>query len=134
MQFFGDVPERGWIKEPSTREFSGLDEFEEWCAQKIAANKKDRAKYEVAMRKRQAWSIAVAAAEGALPRTRNERRQMYTFLYEPPKSIQSEKNSSEKPLAPPNGLSKRGPKPKAVKRKKKSSLSEFETTGKTSKK
>lgn len=110
MQFFGDVPERAWVKEPSTREFQGIEEFELFCEKMIASNKKDKAKYIVAPRKQQAWSIAVVAAEGALPKSRDERRQDYTFMYEPPKP----KDAVEKT---PNGVVRKTAKPKQVSHK-----------------
>ena len=99
MQFFGDVPERGWVNECSLVTFEGLPKFQEYCAMmaKKCPKTKDKMGYvlhlpslaeKVKSGKWKRWDGAVKAAAEALPFSRNERKQKYTFEYEdaPPKT------------------------------------------------
>ena len=63
--------------------FDGRQAFEQFCKEMIAKHKKDRDRYQVKASRRKAWEIAVSATEEALPKTRLERQQAYTFVYEP---------------------------------------------------
>ena len=99
VQFFGDEAERGWIAETSTIQFEGLEAFKELYAKELQAapNKTMKAKVmvkfdvpprsvtfdvKVSAKRRAAWEIGLKAAEGALPISRNERKHLYTFVYE----------------------------------------------------
>ena len=63
--------------------FEGRQAFDQFCKEMMAKHKKDRDRYQVKASRRKAWEIAVSATEEALPKTRLERQQTYTFVYEP---------------------------------------------------
>lgn len=83
VQFFGNEAERGWVAEGSMISFEGKKAFDRFCVEMIAKHKKDRDRYLVKQSRRKAWEVAVCATEEALPMTRLERQQTYTFVYEP---------------------------------------------------
>ncbi|XP_077992011.1 histone-lysine N-methyltransferase NSD2-like isoform X2 [Glandiceps talaboti] len=94
VQFFGEVPERGWVSGSSMRKFTGRDQYQtlvEEMGAKIK-NKAERAKYlsrnTLKPTKRGAWEIAVQECERALPMSRHERKLNFTFKYEMPTSAE----------------------------------------------
>ena len=105
MQFFGDVPERGWITEPNLIPYEGPELFEKHCQEMIAKNKKDKQRYTMtcSAKRRAAWQIAVDSADIALPMTRNERKQTFTFIYDPPKPPKEKKKPASPAAVVPNG-------------------------------
>lgn len=95
VQFFGDAAERGWISKANLLEFKGQAQFIDYCKEVYAKakSKKDLARlkkwYEVPAHRKKAVDIGIAAAETALPLSRNERKAQYTFTYKLPKSKKS---------------------------------------------
>nr|XP_006812995.1 PREDICTED: histone-lysine N-methyltransferase NSD2-like isoform X2 [Saccoglossus kowalevskii] len=92
VQFFGEVPERGWVSGTSMRKFTGKAQYQvlvEELGAKIK-NRAERAKFlsknTLKPAKRVAWEIAVQECERALPMSRHERKLNFTFKYEMPTS------------------------------------------------
>lgn len=86
MQYFGHEEERGWLFGSSILEFKGKKQFDEHVKEIFAnAKKNEKSKleksYKVSPRRLQAWNIAIKEAEEALPLSRNERKQKYTYIY-----------------------------------------------------
>lgn len=117
MQFFGDIAERGWVTESATMLFEGKEAFDKLVEDimKNAPNKSVRAKlsqkYEISVRRRTAWEVAVSSATSALPMSRAERKQTYTFDYEDLQKEETEKDKKKKVAQggkniSPNGLVK----------------------------
>lgn len=73
----------------------------------IVKNKKERSKYEVALSRKRAWDVAVKSIAEAMPMTRGERKQQFTFQYEIPakkmkqivREVKAEAEAEEKRLS-----------------------------------
>lgn len=106
VQYFGDEAERGWVATSAILKFQGKQKYDEHVKKcyDIAKHKKEKSKvdklFKIYPNRMAAWKIAIKAAEEALPLSRNERRQKYTFVYEiknPKKAVEVPKSSpSEK--------------------------------------
>ncbi|XP_070541450.1 histone-lysine N-methyltransferase NSD2-like isoform X2 [Ptychodera flava] len=96
VQFFGEVPERGWVGGSSMRKFSGRDQYQTLVQEMSAKikNRGERNKFlaknslKPSKRGRGAWEIAVQECERALPMSRHERKLNFTFKYEMPTSAE----------------------------------------------
>jgi len=96
--------------------FEGKKAFERFCVEMIAKHKKDRDRYIVKQGRRKAWEVAVVATEEALPMSRLERQQTYTFVYEPTEPVATKSApDSQQVAALSNGVAVQ--KRKYVKRK-----------------
>ncbi|KAK2154206.1 hypothetical protein NP493_2211g00002 [Ridgeia piscesae] len=116
VQFFGNEAERGWVSEGAMIPFEGKKAFERFCVEMIAKHKKDRDRYIVKQGRRKAWEVAVVATEEALPMSRLERQQTYTFVYEPTEPVATKSApDSQQVAALSNGVAVQ--KRKYVKRK-----------------
>lgn len=133
VQFFGDEAERGWINESSTMPFEGKAKFLEHSEEVLKnASKKQKPKlqviYKVNNSRVRAWNIAITSAEKAMPMSKIERQQHFTFTYETAVTEtgtetavdDSVKNTDENSSL--NGLIQRTPKKRGRKRKHKETV------------
>lgn len=91
VQFFGEVPERGWVSGSSMKKFSGRDQYDslvEEMVSKVRKAERSRMLSKLAVKpcRRNAWDAAIAECERALPMSRHERKLNFTFKYEMPKT------------------------------------------------
>ncbi|XP_022091753.1 histone-lysine N-methyltransferase NSD2-like [Acanthaster planci] len=91
VQFFGEVPERGWVSGCSMRKFIGRSQYDQLVQELVAkVKRKDRtrmmAKLALKPSRKSAWETSVVECEKALPMSRHERKLKFTFKYEIPKS------------------------------------------------
>ncbi|XP_038070520.1 histone-lysine N-methyltransferase NSD2-like [Patiria miniata] len=91
VQFFGEVPERGWVSGCSMRKFTGRSQYDQLVQELVAkVKRKERAKMmaKLALKpsRKSAWETSVVECEKALPMSRHERKLKFTFKYEIPKS------------------------------------------------
>ncbi|XP_033756392.1 histone-lysine N-methyltransferase NSD2-like [Pecten maximus] len=96
VQYFGHEEERGWLFSSSIMEFQGWKQYEDRKAEALKnAKKHEKARleklYRVSNSRMAAWKIAIKEAEEALPMSRNERKQHYTYIYESKDSGDSKK-------------------------------------------
>lgn len=96
VQYFGQEEERGWLFSSRIMEFQGRKQYEDHKAELFKnANKSEKGKleklYKVGNSRVAAWNIAIKEAEGALPMSRNERKQHFTYIYESKDSGESKK-------------------------------------------
>ncbi|XP_063753320.1 histone-lysine N-methyltransferase NSD3 isoform X2 [Eleginops maclovinus] len=111
VQFFGSVAERAWIHEKRIVLYQGKQQYEDLQAETLrkASNPVEKHKLlkPVPQRERSQWEVGVGHAEDALPMTRQERTDNYTFIYVDPD--------------PHEGTSSRKPTYRAEKRNRRSS-------------
>ena len=91
VQFFGEVPERGWVGGSSMKKFSGRDQYDSLVQEmvnKVRKAERSRMLTKLAVRpcRRLAWEAAIDECERALPMSRHERKLNFTFKYEMPKA------------------------------------------------
>eukprot|EP00057_Strongylocentrotus_purpuratus_P010549 XP_011665023.1 PREDICTED: histone-lysine N-methyltransferase NSD2 isoform X2 [Strongylocentrotus purpuratus] len=91
VQFFGEVPERGWVSGSSMKKFSGRDQYDslvEEMVSKVRKAERSRMLSKLAVKpcRRNAWDAAISECEKALPMSRHERKLNFTFKYEMPKA------------------------------------------------
>ncbi|KAJ8263538.1 hypothetical protein COCON_G00159950, partial [Conger conger] len=88
VQFFGSVAERAWIHEKRVVVYQGEHQFEQLQAETLrkTSNPAERHKLlkPTPQRERAQWEVGVGHAEDALPMTREERIETYTFIYVEP--------------------------------------------------
>ncbi|XP_071502155.1 histone-lysine N-methyltransferase NSD2-like [Diadema antillarum] len=87
VQFFGEVPERGWVSGSSMKKFSGRDQYDSLVQEmvsKVRKAERSRMMTKLAVRpcRRQAWEAAIVECERALPMSRHERKLNFTFKYD----------------------------------------------------
>ncbi|XP_060071280.1 histone-lysine N-methyltransferase NSD2-like [Ylistrum balloti] len=86
VQYFGHEEERGWLFSSSIMEFQGRKQYEDHKSELLKNAKKQGKQrleklYKVSNSRAAAWNIAIKEAEEALPMSRNERKQHYTYVY-----------------------------------------------------
>ncbi|XP_071947092.1 histone-lysine N-methyltransferase NSD2-like [Antedon mediterranea] len=92
VQFFGEVPERGWVSGASMRKFASREQYDSLIKELVAKikNKTDRQrvlqKNSLKPNRKPAWDVAVTECVRALPMSRHERKLNFTFKYEMPKA------------------------------------------------
>nr|XP_054766329.1 histone-lysine N-methyltransferase NSD2-like [Lytechinus pictus] len=91
VQFFGEVPERGWVSGSSMKKFSGRDQYDslvEEMVSKVRKAERSRMLSKLAVKpcRRNAWDAAISECERALPMSRHERKLNFTFKYDMPKA------------------------------------------------
>ena len=92
VQFFGEVPERGWVSGSSMRKFTGRSQYDELVQEMLSKVKKSErtrmaAKLAIKSSRQKAWDVAVVECQRALPMSRHERKLNFTFKYELPKGV-----------------------------------------------
>lgn len=100
VQFFGEVPERGWVSGTRIRKFEGRNQYEELVKEMIrSVKKKDRTKLQAKMAvkgsRKVAWEVGVQECLKALPMSRHERKLNFTFKYDMPKNKGGTTNSEQ---------------------------------------
>lgn len=100
VQFFGEIPERGWVSGSRIRKFEGRNQYEELVKEMInSVKKKDRthlqAKLAVKGSRKAAWEVGVQECLKALPMSRHERKLNFTFKYDMTKNKGGTTNSEE---------------------------------------
>ncbi|XP_033125490.1 histone-lysine N-methyltransferase NSD2-like [Anneissia japonica] len=92
VQFFGQVPERGWVSGASMRKFVSREQYDSLIKELVSKikNKTDRQrvlqKNSLKPNRKPAWDVAVTECVRALPMSRHERKLNFTFKYEMPKA------------------------------------------------
>ncbi len=116
VQFFGDDAERGWVAESAMVPYEGPESLEVYCKEMLKKEKKNKKWiHKVTPARKPGWDRAVKSAQEAFPMSRAERKQTFTFIYEPPKEKKSASKAGEADLLPNGMLAPR--KQKQTKRK-----------------
>nr|XP_023682208.1 histone-lysine N-methyltransferase NSD3-like [Paramormyrops kingsleyae] len=85
VQFFGSVPERAWIHEKRVLLYLSQHQFEDLQAETLRKTSNPAERHKLlkpqSQRERSQWEVGVSHAEDALPMSREERVETYTFIY-----------------------------------------------------
>ncbi|XP_048876476.1 histone-lysine N-methyltransferase NSD3-like isoform X1 [Brienomyrus brachyistius] len=85
VQFFGSVPERAWIHEKRVVPYLSQHQFEDLQAETLRKTSNPAERHKLlkpqSQRERSQWEVGVSHAEDALPMSREERIETYTFIY-----------------------------------------------------